>query len=185
MATLKAQSAGGKATAIIEKRQAKERYYSNPNHCVYCGKVIELREGTRVQDIRKKKYCNHSCAANHNNKLKGFIPKKERVSKTTECVHRPEAEILNRTKGELFSSRANWQSARSSIRTNANRIYSEHYSKKKCVVCGYDKHVEVCHKKSVSDFPDTALIREINDINNLVGLCPNHHWEFDEKLLIL
>jgi len=30
----------------------------------------------------------------------------------------------------------------------------------------------------VADFPDDALILEINDIKNLVALCPTHHWEF-------
>lgn len=26
-------------------------------------------------------------------------------------------------------------------------------------------------------------MEEINDINNLIGLCPNHHWELDHNLL--
>lgn len=33
--------------------------------------------------------------------------------------------------------------------------------------------------KATSDFDDDVLIKEINNINNLIGLCPNHHWEFD------
>ena len=54
-----------------------------------------------------------------------------------------------------------------------------------CFVCGYTHHVQVCHKKAVSDFDDKALVKEINDIDNLVALCPNHHWEFDNKILKL
>lgn len=34
-------------------------------------------------------------------------------------------------------------------------------------------------------FDDEALVKEINDIENLVPLCPNHHWEFDNKILKL
>jgi len=49
--------------------------------------------------------------------------------------------------------------------------------------CGYTKHIEVCHRRDVADFPDTALILEINDIKNLTGLCPTHHWEFDHQML--
>ena len=49
--------------------------------------------------------------------------------------------------------------------------------------CGYAKHVEVAHRKDVSSFPDSALISEINDLTNLVGLCPLHHWEFDHQKL--
>jgi predicted restriction endonuclease len=45
-------------------------------------------------------------------------------------------------------------------------------------------HVNVCHKRPVSDFPDDAKISEINDINNLIGFCKNHHWEFDNGYLI-
>lgn len=45
----------------------------------------------------------------------------------------------------------------------------------KCKICGYNKHIEVAHIKAVSEFSDSTLISEINDINNLIGLCPNHH----------
>lgn len=49
--------------------------------------------------------------------------------------------------------------------------------------CGYSKHVETAHRRGVADFPNTALVSEINDLANLVGLCPTHHWEFDHKKL--
>lgn len=52
-----------------------------------------------------------------------------------------------------------------------------------CDICGYDKHVEVAHIIDVSLWPDTATIREINAPENVRGLCPNHHWEFDNGLL--
>jgi hypothetical protein len=45
--------------------------------------------------------------------------------------------------------------------------------------CGYTLHVEVCHVKDIKEFPDTALVKEINHIDNLVTLCRNCHWEFD------
>ena len=54
-----------------------------------------------------------------------------------------------------------------------------------CIACGYSKHVEVCHIRAVADFSGTALLEEINQDTNLVGLCPNHHWEFDHGLLEL
>ena len=59
------------------------------------------------------------------------------------------------------------------------------YSFDKCCVCGYDKHVEVAHKKAICEFPDTATIQEINAEDNVLGLCPNHHWEFDNGILHL
>ena len=45
----------------------------------------------------------------------------------------------------------------------------------KCAICGYDKHVEIAHIKPVSDFTDSCTIAEINSIDNLIALCPNHH----------
>ena len=52
-----------------------------------------------------------------------------------------------------------------------------------CSRCGYDKHVQTCHLRKISDFPDSAILAEINDENNLKLLCPNCHWEFDHGLL--
>lgn len=91
--------------------------------------------------------------------------------------------LLNKTKGELFEKRKNWQSARSSIQKNARSIYFDNTVSPKCEICGYMHHVEVAHIKPVSEFPDTATIREINCIDNLIGLCPNHHWEYDNGIL--
>ena len=91
--------------------------------------------------------------------------------------------VLDKTKGELFENRKNWQSARTSIQKLAREIYFENTVSPKCKICGYSLHVEVAHIRPVSDFPDTALIREIKSIENLIGLCPNHHWEYDNGIL--
>lgn len=39
----------------------------------------------------------------------------------------------------------------------------------------YDKHIEIAHIKSVAEFDDSVTIAEINSIDNLIALCPNHH----------
>lgn len=94
-------------------------------------------------------------------------------------------EVLSKTKKELFENRKNWQSARTAIQKNARKIYREKYPHPICAICGYDKQVEVAHKKAVSEFDDNATVKEINSIDNLVGLCPNHHWEYDHGFLKL
>lgn len=48
-----------------------------------------------------------------------------------------------------------------------------------CAQCGYSKHVEVCHIRAITSFPNTALLKEINCVENIMYLCPNCHWEFD------
>lgn len=52
-----------------------------------------------------------------------------------------------------------------------------------CAVCGYDRHVDICHVRAVADFPPSATIKEVNHRDNLVALCRNNHWEFDNGLL--
>lgn len=34
-------------------------------------------------------------------------------------------------------------------------------------------------------FSMDSLISEINSLENLIYLCPNCHWEFDNELLII
>ncbi len=52
-----------------------------------------------------------------------------------------------------------------------------------CANCNYNKHVEVCHIKGISDFPDDAQVKEINHVDNLRYLCRNCHWELDNGLI--
>lgn len=84
-----------------------------------------------------------------------------------------------RSKGLLFGLRSNWQSARSAIQRRARQTWVASGQSLSCTMCGYDKHVEIAHIKAVHEFSDEALIKEINAIENLIALCPNHHWEFD------
>lgn len=93
--------------------------------------------------------------------------------------------VMLQTKGELFCNRKNWQSARSAITKNAEKVFFENNIKPKCAICGYENHVEVAHIKAVADFCDDTPIYEINALSNLIGLCPNHHWEYDNGLLKL
>ena len=41
-----------------------------------------------------------------------------------------------------------------------------------CMKCGYDKHVEVCHIKPISQFSEDTLLSTINDRANLLLLIP-------------
>ncbi len=93
--------------------------------------------------------------------------------------------VLQKTKEELFSNRKNWQSARGSIQRNAREIYFNINPSPVCVICGYKNHIEVAHVKAVSAFANDIPISIINSIDNLIGLCPNHHWEYDNNLVII
>jgi predicted restriction endonuclease len=65
---------------------------------------------------------------------------------------------------------------------NAREIYLKH-KPHKCEICGYDKIVEVHHIKELKLFePD---YEKANSIENLIGLCPNHHKELHFGLISL
>ncbi len=93
--------------------------------------------------------------------------------------------INSKTKGQLYEDCKDWQSARSIITKHAQRVFKKSDKVKQCVFCNYDKTYHVAHIKPVKDFDDNATIREINHIDNLIALCPNHHWEFDNYLIEL
>ena len=70
-----------------------------------------------------------------------------------------------------------------SIRQHAKRVLNASQIPKECFCCKYNKHVECCHKKAISSFNPDTLISIVNHIDNLVWLCPNCHWEFDNGIL--
>lgn len=52
----------------------------------------------------------------------------------------------------------------------------------KCQGCGYDKHFEVAHRKPIASYSLDTKLSVINDLSNLLALCPNCHWELDHNL---
>jgi hypothetical protein len=177
---MKRGSAGGKATAIVSRKRALERYYTNPNRCKYCNEIIEVLDKYLPSYVRTKKFCNHSCAAKYNNPPKKIKHPLKRGPKKSSFY---ESKIASMTKGELFVKYKSWQSARSAIRKWAAIVYDRAGLPRICEECGYTKYVEICHIRSVSSFADINLISQINALDNLIPLCPNHHWEFDHNML--
>jgi len=153
--------------------------------CV-CGKATE-----------NPKFCSRRCAAKINNK----VPKKKRTSSPYFCEtcevpitygrkYCPDPSCLptyvdweNTTMGETREKRKYQVNSRA--RAIARRAYFRYGKPRCCLLCGYDKHFDVCHVKAISDFPDTASVAETIVPANLVALCKNHHWEFDHGLLSL
>lgn len=200
MPTIEAQRNGGKVTAIRFRQQALDCYYNDPKHCKQCKLIIVVREGEKISGIRRRDFCNHTCAAIFTNSLK---PRKRLLCSLCNRETRPRNAVTgnllfcrsclpqNRrplkdqaiTKGELFKRRSCWQSARTHIRVHAYRVFIRSGQPHGCRMCQYEHHFEICHIIAVSDFPDTATVQEINAPDNLCGLCPNCHWEFDNGLI--
>jgi hypothetical protein len=198
---------------VIKKRY-HDLYNATPNYCLECGKKIEIAQNSTPAATKKKKFCNQSCAASYNNKShpkrERALGSCQRCGKTdiwkkyksgtysrrkfckeclaivmTERLRTTDKPIEEMTKGDLRAQSANSHWFKTKVSRHARKIYELSKKERKCYVCGYDYHIHVSHIRDVRDFPKTALIGEINHIDNLVALCPNHHKEFDDGYINL
>lgn len=170
--------------------------YNKCSNKAWLGVDMEIKVLCKTcnKETKNPKFCSRSCAALYNNK----DPNVRRRTKTKQCKtcstlvysHYTYCSDCFKARGvdwatvsyDELRGKAKYQK-NSRIRDLARRKLLKTTQKQECSVCGYDKHVHVCHKKAISDFPGTTTISEINSIDNLVYLCPNCHWEFDNNLL--
>ena len=155
-------------------------------HCHVCDK-----------ETKNPKYCSRSCAAKINNSLFPKNPKRPRhkcpncQSFTTskaklcrKCNSFIDLQNFGEKTIEDFSStyaRHKYQG----IRHHAHRVAKYYNIKKECPFCDYKNHTQLCHIKDIGKFDKTTKIKVVNDLKNLIYLCPNHHWDLDHDLLKL
>lgn len=136
-----------------------------------CGKFARFRNKAGL--LKYKAFCE-----------KGHL--KDRKN-TRECSYCKESETLFRTLQYYWelpsvkNKHASWKNCH--VRVLARDWYAKSSVRRACLNCGYDKHIEICHIKPVSDFPGSATIFEVNNPENILTLCPNCHWEFDHQML--
>lgn len=167
--------------------------------CKNCFKTFEKCD----YQIRKTKnnFCSRSCSATFTNKFykkreakirncnlcNGVLSKEERRNKFCKsCRIDKNDETKNRTikeeREKILKSGKHPSWLHSNIR-NLNRSWNKELTLKPCFICGYDKHVELAHIKPISSFSDESTLAEVNCSLNVVQLCPNCHWEFDNNLI--
>jgi HNH endonuclease len=158
-------------------------------NCVNCGK-----------ETNNPKFCNKSCSAiwtNTHHKKKKLLDKfctvcGEKIKRLTFKDH---SHLCDKHRDswrfndniplkEIIYINHHKSSAFALVRSRARTI-AKYLKMNKCTICGYDKHIEICHIKPISEFSKNSLVSEINSQDNLVALCPNHHWEFDSGLITL
>lgn len=148
-------------------------------------------------ETKNQKFCSRKCSTSWNNKLNprrklkptncykcGILIKRTNYSdrrKVCSDCNRNSVDWSKVTYKTMRCQRAYQKNSR--IRELARRLYSQSGKPKFCSVCGYDKHIEICHKNPISSHKPDSLISTINHIDNLIALCPNHHWEFDNGQL--
>ncbi len=140
-------------------------------------------------------FCSRSCAASFNNALK---PKRKLTRTCIECTNTvftyrhtrcehhhtlyKENKYINKTIGE-YRKKLSVKGKHPSWINSHIRLFAKSWNKDlvnlPCAKCKYTKHVELAHIKGVSTYSDNTLLSEVNSPQNLIQLCPNCHWEFD------
>ena len=161
-------------------------------NCFHCGK-----ETTNL------KFCSRSCSAKETNKIPKRKLKKQCAScenlirnhRSSLCEHHYQESIKNRkeylqnlTLNDYVNRKCIKKLHQSSKYVHIRgfcRSWNKDKSKLPCHACGYSKHVELAHIIPLNRFPLTATIGEVNASTNIIQLCPNCHWEFDNDLLDL
>jgi len=136
------------------KRRRRIRY------CKHCSQPIAF-----VQSMTRKAYCKRIiCDSCYNDKTYLRYNSRRIVNEQLTV-----ADLKKRSS----NNQRPWTDA---VRSMARSWFP---AKGKTCGCGYTKHVEVCHKKAITEFLDNAIISQINASNNIMFLCPNCHWEHD------
>ncbi len=173
----------------------KLQKYNIEIKCTQCNN--EFFRTKKIIDKTQNHFCSRSCAVKYNNKL----PKRKlKISNCKKCGNNikrlsykdnktlcdtcfnltlidPEKITLQELTGERKYQK------HSRVRELSRKLYFKLNLSKKCAICNYDKHIEICHIKAIKAFDMTSKLSEINSSENLIGLCPNCHWEFDSGLI--
>ena len=163
-------------------------------YCNFCGKPVQRTLSEIARNTTGRFYCSSACAASVNNCA--AVKRKRRkscrrcgsliLSNVTYCAlcYPAKHYLTGKTLAAAVGNRKD-ANRYTGIRGNARKAFFASDRPKCCAVCGYDKHIEVCHVRDISEFPMDTLISVVNSLDNLVALCPNHHWEFDHGYLVL
>lgn len=170
------------------KKKNGAKYSESPVICVECKSELPYEK-------RTNKFCNSTCSAKHNNrKTKTKTGKYKKIKNCRYCGkehYRFSSQlcsqlcfIYERYEDKTINDVINRGGANTydRIRNSANSI-AKYLGYDICCVCDYDKHVEMCHIKAISSFDKNTKLLEVNSIENIVHLCPNCHWEYDNGLL--
>lgn len=106
-----------------------------------------------------------------------------------DCRNKQKREkIRHRTLGSFIDGHKYLTTKCSDIRRDARRTIEESDKEKVCAYChnhDFDQILEVHHLKGILKFDKSVTIGEINNIDNLVWLCPNHHQMLELGLITL
>lgn len=164
--------------------------------CLYCGKIFK-KSRSHIKRTPNN-YCSRACSAVATNKSQ---TKRKRTKICKQCDNlilsnrtycdgclksRKDNFTIDeeKTVGEAIYLKHHKSSAFALIRSRA-RAKCKKIGWSECCVCGYKLHIEIAHIKPITEFSHDSKISEVNDLHNLLPMCPNHHWEFDNDIITI
>lgn len=161
-------------------------------NCTGCNKPVS--KTTSEVKNNKRIFCNQNCyfkylkdnqKPKHSKAICGICKINSKLSVSKYCTACHTNKLINKTKKQTIKDirTKGTHQANAYIRGLARKILEKINPNKQCKNCQYNIFVECCHIKPIKDFNETATLYEINNINNLIWLCPNCHYELDHGLL--
>lgn len=181
-------------------------FIASPPAAISCKECS--REFVSAEPARQL-FCCRACAGSHNNKLRprhlvpnsrgghrstrnicqdcGIFRKGPRKSTMCrKCKDMTDVTIFGRRLKSSFAAR-NARHRYQGIRHHAHRVAKMHNISKICAhpSCAYSRKVELAHIKAISEFDNDTPLYIINAPTNLAYLCPTHHAELDDGVIVL
>lgn len=146
-------------------------------------------------------FCNRSCAATYNNKkfpkrkLEGICikcgePCSSELQQCKKCINKFKEqrakEIDNLTLSQVKYNKkfpSGTYAKMSRVRMDAKDIAKNAGLLKECAVCGETDCLHTCHVKEISSYPESTLVKDVNNLSNLIGLCPTCHNKLHANLI--
>lgn len=164
---------GARASAEVQKAKARARWELLDLHCLQCGKKFEWSETLSGCTQRRKKFCDARCVANF------------RWDKYSEATGKPRPT----KEDDVFIEEAFQQKCKKSrqyLYIHSRKVYFCRFSAALacCELCGCSRICpEVAHVKAVKTFPDGTPFFVVNQLQNLIGLCPTCHRMYDAGMI--
>lgn len=164
--------------------------------CTHCNKEFIKQESKHLRDIKAGKtnfYCSNKCVGlakvllqTKQNTCKYCSNKTINYARVCEKCRIDKGltyrDYSNVSLQDLISEYSRLQ-YHAKLRGHSRSVFDKSKKEKSCYLCNYNIHVDICHIIDVKDFSLDSLVLDVNNIINLVALCKNCHFEFDNDEL--
>ena len=169
------------------REKALTEYYESPNHCKYCGEIIDVKGNERISATRKRVFCSLECKSKfQSQKMKANPIKKKKIKYCLNCgkeLEKHQNKYCDNKCQQDYQYKKyidDWKNGlvngligEYSLSSNIKRYIKEKYNGK-CYECGWDK-INPTTGHSPLEVHHIDGDYKNNSEDNLILLCPNCH----------